>query len=136
MLRIAQTATHERQILQRTAQVQMTRISFTRIASVVIALHLLLLSFFVFRPPAKYFLVTCIGTIVVCGLLFSIKMRKTWVRVVAGLLLPLATQQAVFQFWRCELPGVWWPLVQFLSFQYLVVYSFRILLCKPCDTEN
>ena len=92
----------------------------TKIASVIAALHLIVLSFVFCKPPAKYFLITCVGTVVVWGTVFSLREQKRRAGIVTGLLLLLAFQQATFHFWRSEQAGFWWPLVQFLSLQYLV----------------
>jgi len=73
---------------------------------------------------------------VIWGLLSSLKVRKTWVRVVVGLLFALATQQAAFHLWRCALAGVWGPLGRFLSLQYLVIHSFGISVGKSYETKK
>jgi hypothetical protein len=87
------------------------------------ALHLLVLSFFVSIPPAKYFFATCMGTVVVWGLVFSLKEQQRKVGIAVGLLLALVIQQLAFQIWRSELAGIWWPLLQFFSLQYVVILS-------------
>ena len=91
-----------------------------KIASVVLALHLIALGFFFYKPPAIYFLVVCFSTVVVWSLVFSLSSRKRRAGIIAGLLLQLAIQQAAFLLWVSGHAGVWWPLAQFLSLQYVV----------------
>jgi len=42
-----------------------------RIASVVLALHVTVLGFFLFKPPLNYFMVTCLSTVVVWTAVFA-----------------------------------------------------------------
>jgi len=94
-----------------------------RIAAIVVALHVLVLSFFMSKPPAKYFFATCMGTVVVWGIVFSLKEQRRRAGIVVGLVVALVIQQVAFHVWRSELAGIWWPLVQFLSIQCVVVSS-------------
>jgi hypothetical protein len=91
-----------------------------KIASVVVALHLIVLGFFFFKPPVNYFAVTCLSTVIVWAAVFAWVKRKRWVGITAGLLLQLAVQQVAYHAWLSDQAGVWWPLVQFLALQYVI----------------
>ena len=94
-----------------------------RIALLVVALHFFALSFFMWKPPAKYFFATCMASVVVWGTVFSRKEHRRRAGVVVGLGVALVIQQLIFQVWRSEMTGIWWPLAQFLSIQYVVASS-------------
>jgi predicted tellurium resistance membrane protein TerC len=74
------------------------------------------------KPPAKYFFATCIE-VVVWGIVCSLKEQKRRVGIITGLVGALVIQQVAFHVWRSEMTGIWWPLVQFLSLQCVVVSS-------------
>jgi len=94
-----------------------------KLVSLVATLHVFALSLFFSKPPGKYFFVTCIGTIVVWGWVFSLRAQKRKVGIIAGVVVALVIQQFAFHVWRAEIPGVWWPLLQFASLQCLVALS-------------
>ena len=94
-----------------------------KIASVVVALHLIVLGFFFFKPPLNYFMVTCLSTVIVWSAVFSFGKRRKWAAIIAGSLLQLAIQQVAYHSWLSDQPRVWWPLAQFLSLQYVVALS-------------
>ena len=98
----------------------MNTLRLAKIASVVVALHLIVLGFLFFNPPLNYFVVTCFSTVIVWSVVFGFGRRKKWVSIIAGSLLQLATQQVAYHCWLSGQAGVWWPLVQFLSLQYVV----------------
>ena len=104
-----------------------------KILSVVLAVHLIVLSFFFFRPPVNYFLVTCLSTVIVWSVVFQFSSRKRWAAVIAGLLLQLAIQQVAYHAWLSAQAGIWWPLAQFLSLQYVVALR---LASSPDDTPG
>ena len=91
-----------------------------KIASVVVAVHLIVLSFFFYRPPVYYFMVTCLSTVVVWSAVFSFGKRRKPVAIIAGSLLQLVTQQVAYHAWLSGQAGVWWPLGQFLALQYVI----------------
>lgn len=91
-----------------------------KIASVVLALHLIVLSFFFYKPPVNYFVVICLSTVIVWSVVFSISSLKRRAGIIAGLVLQLAIQQAAFHAWVSDHTGVWWALAQFLSLQYVL----------------
>jgi hypothetical protein len=90
-------------------------------ASVVLAVHLIVLAFFFFKPPGNYFMATCLSTLVVWSVVFSAKWRGRRIAIVAGCLFQLLFQQVLFHVWVSGQAGIWWPLLQFLSLQYVVV---------------
>lgn len=106
-----------------------------KIASVVVALHLIVLGFFFFKPPLNYFAVICLSTVIVWLVVFLFGKRRKWAAIVAGSLLQLAIQQVAYHAWLSDQAGVWWPLVQFLSLQYVVVVALR-LGSSPDDTPG
>jgi hypothetical protein len=91
-----------------------------KIASVVVAVHLILLGFFFFKPPLNYFGVTCLSTVIVWAIVFATVKRKRWLRTLGGSLILIAIQQAAYHTWLSAEAGFCWPLVQFLSLQYVV----------------
>ena len=91
-----------------------------KIASVVLALHLIVLGFFFFKPPLNYFAVTCLSTVIVWSMVFSFGKRRKRAAIIAVSLLQLAIQQVAFHAWLSDQASVWWPLAQFLSLQYVV----------------
>lgn len=91
-----------------------------KIASVVLALHLIVLSFFFYKPPLNYFAVACLSTVIVWSAVFSFGKRRKRAAIIAGSLLQLAIQQFAYHAWLLGQAGMWWPLVQFLVLQYVV----------------
>lgn len=91
-----------------------------KITSVIVALHLVVLGFFFFKPPLNYFLVACLSTVVVWPTVFSLGWRRKRAATIAGSLLQLITQQVTYQVWLSGQTGVWWPLLQFVALQYVV----------------
>lgn len=104
-----------------------------KIASVVVALHLIVLGFFFFKPPLNYFAVTCLSTVIVWSVVFSFGKRRKRAAIIAGSLLQLAIQQVAYHAWLSDQAGVWWPLAQFLSLQYMVALR---LGSSPDDTPG
>lgn len=94
-----------------------------RIASIVAALHILVLSFFMSKPPAEYSLFTCVGTVAVWGMVRLVKKEKRMVGIIIGFLIALVIQQTAFYIWGSAQKEFWWPVVQFLSLQLVVLLS-------------
>jgi hypothetical protein len=95
-------------------------VRIAKVASVILALHLIVLGFFFYKPPVNYFVVICFSTVIVWLVVFSFSSRKRRDGIIAGLLLQLAIQQVAYHAWVSDQAGVWWPLAQFLSLQYVV----------------
>jgi predicted PurR-regulated permease PerM len=93
---------------------------FAKISSVVVALHVIVLGFFFFRPPVNFFAVTCLSTIIVWPVVFSVGQRKRLASITGAVVLQLVIQQVAFHAWLTETTGRWWPLAQFLGLQYVV----------------
>ena len=91
-----------------------------KIASVVVAVHLIVLGFFLFKPPLNYFAVTCLSTVVVWPTVFWFRKRNRRTAIIAGSLLQLGTQQFAYHAWLAGQAGVLWPLLQFIALQYVV----------------
>jgi hypothetical protein len=88
----------------------------------VAALALVPLSFFFYRPPAYYFFITCLATVMVWGAVFSLKPGKRLGGTLVGQAVLLAIQQLAFHHWRAEQTSAWWALAQCLAIQYLVAF--------------
>lgn len=91
-----------------------------KVVSVVVALHLIGLSFFFFTPPINYFAVICLSTVIVWSLVFCCGKRMRLGAIIVGALLQLAIQQLAYHAWLSDQVGVWWPLAQFLGLQYVM----------------
>ncbi len=90
-----------------------------KILSVVVALHLIGLGFVFFKPPLNYFAVLCLSTILVWPAVFS-GQRRMWTAIIAGAALQIIIQQFAAHAWLPPPAGFWWPLLQFLSLQYVM----------------
>jgi hypothetical protein len=95
-------------------------VKVVKIALVVLALHLIVLGFFFYKPPLNYFVVACLSTVIVWSAVFSFGKRRKQAAIIAGSVLQIAIQQVTYHAWVSDQAGVWWPLTQFLSLQYLV----------------
>jgi hypothetical protein len=93
---------------------------FAKIASVVVALHLIVLGCFFFKTPLKYFVVVCLSTVIVWPAVFAFGKRKKWTAIIAGSLLQITIQQVAYHAWLSNQVAVWWPLAQFLALQYVM----------------
>lgn len=90
-----------------------------KILSVVVALHFIGLGFVFFKPPLNYFAVLCLSTILVWPAVFS-GQRRMRAAIIAGAVLQIVIQQVAAHLWLPPQAGFWWPLLQFLSLQYVV----------------
>ena len=90
-----------------------------KILSLVVALHLIGLAFLFYKPPLNYFAVSCLSTILVWAAVFKCR-RRLRAAITAGALLQLAIQQVTYHIWVAPQISIWWPLLQFLSLQYVV----------------
>ena len=91
-----------------------------KIASVVVAAHLIALAFFFFKPPVNYFVANCLSTVIVWPAAFAFSKRKKWAGIIAASLLQLAIQQVAYHAWVSVQAAVWWPLAQFIALQYVI----------------
>ena len=91
-----------------------------KIASVVVAVHLIVLAFFFFKPPVNYFTVMCLSTAIVWSAVFAFSRRKKWAGIIAASLLQLVIQQVAYHAWLSAQAAMWWPLVQFIALQSVV----------------
>jgi len=97
-----------------------------RIASIVVvmaALHVAVLSF-VFGPRhIGYILVACLSAVAVWGVVFLFNEQKRRRAMIMGVVLGLIVQQVIYQVWKTEMPGFWWPLAQFAALQFLIAFG-------------
>jgi len=94
-------------------------VKILKVLSAVVALHVIVLGFVFFKPPLNYFAVMCLSTIMVWAAVFSFR-RRPRTAIIAGGLLQIIIQQVAYHAWLSPETGVWWPLAQFLSLQYVV----------------
>ncbi len=99
----------------------MSTVKVAKIALVVLALHLIVLGFFFYKPPVNYFTVVCFSTVIVWPITFSLSKRRKWAGLIAGLVVQVAIQQVAYHVWLSREASLWWPLVQFLALQYVLV---------------
>ena len=104
----------------------MTAARVVKIVSVVLAAHLVFIAFFFYKPPAIYFGVTCLSTIVVWSAAFAMSSRRKWLGIIGGSLVQLSAQQVASHVWLGDV-SPWWPLIQFVSLQYIIAMR----LTKP-----
>jgi hypothetical protein len=95
-------------------------VKVAKVASVVLALHLIGLGFFFYKPPLNYFTVVCFSTVIVWPMTFSLSKRRK-LGLIAGLLVQVAIQQGAYHVWLSRETSLWWPLLQFLALQYVLV---------------
>jgi hypothetical protein len=95
-----------------------------KIVSVVLAIHLVFIAFFFYKPPAIYFGVTCVSTIIVWSAVFAVCSRKKWLGIIGGALVQLFAQQVASHLWLGNLSPLW-PIVQFVSLQYIIVMRLK-----------
>lgn len=107
---------------------QMSLLRTVRIALSVVAAPLVLVAFFFFKPPVEYFTAICLSTIAVWPVVFAAGRKRKWPSIVAGSLVQLLVQQLAYHLWLANQAGLWWPLIQFLSLQYIVA-----LRLSPAD---
>jgi hypothetical protein len=91
-----------------------------RIALVVVALPLIFVAFYFFKPPLNYFAVTGLSTIIVWSAVFTWFKQRRWAGMTVGALLQLAIQQVAYHAWLADKADLWWPLVQFIALQYVI----------------
>lgn len=96
--------------------------SLGRVAFVIAALHVLVLSIFFGPRHIGYMLAAALSATLIWGAVFVLNRQKRWAGVIAGVMAGLVVQQVVYQVWRAELPGFGWPLAQFGALQFLVGY--------------
>jgi hypothetical protein len=93
-----------------------------KITSAVVAVHLIVLPFFFFKPPVNYFAVTCLSTVITWSAVFSLRRRRKWLGlgIIAGALIQVVIQQVAYHAWLASEAGECWPLVQFVALQYVI----------------
>jgi hypothetical protein len=94
---------------------------FLKIPLVVLALHLIVLSFFFFKPESKYLMVIVLSTITVWPFAFYLDKSGKWTTILAGSLVQLFVQQIAFHSWAQNVAPLW-PFLQFVSVQYIVAW--------------
>jgi len=104
-------------------QVLVSVIRPLKFLAVVMALHLIVLPFFIFKLPVNYFGVVCLSTVVVWSAVFSFGAPKKRTAMISGALFRPAVQEIAYQAWLSNEASVWGLLAQFLSLQYMVVLS-------------
>ena len=94
-----------------------------RLAAVIAALHVAVLSFLFGPRHIGYILVAVFSAILIWGVVFFLSERKRRAGFIAGAILGLVIQVMAYRLLKAELPGFWWPLAQFGALQFLVAYG-------------
>ena len=96
-------------------------VRYVRIAPVILAVHLIVLAFFFFKPRLNYFVLVCLSTMFVWSLVFAFGKWRLKTAIVIGWLIQIGIQQFAYHSWLRDQAGLWWPLLQFNALQYLIV---------------
>jgi hypothetical protein len=94
-----------------------------RLAVVIAALHVAVLSIVFGLRHVGYILAATLSATFIWGVVFFLNERKRRAGFIAGVVVGLVVQQVAYQVWKAELPGFWWPLAQFGALQFLVAYG-------------
>ena len=90
---------------------------------VIAALHVAGLSYAFGLRHISYLLAASLSALVVWGVVFLVNEAKRGRAMIVGVVLGLIVQQVVYQVWKTELPGFWWPLAQFAALQFLIAFG-------------
>jgi hypothetical protein len=91
-----------------------------RVLAVVATLHLMALSFAFGPRSAAYVLAAYLSAVTVWGSVFLMSQQRRHAEWVVGSLAIVIIQQIAYRVWKAELPGFWWPLVQFGTVQFVI----------------
>jgi len=100
-----------------------------RVAFVIAALHVLVLSIIFGPRHIGYILAGTLSATLIWGVVFVLDSQKRRAGVIAGVIAGLVVQQVAYQVWKAELSGFGWPLAQFGALQFLLGYV--IGRCAP-----
>jgi hypothetical protein len=90
---------------------------------VIAALHVAVLSYAFGPRHINYIFVACLSALVVWGVVCIVNEARRRRAMIVGVVLGLIVQQVVYQVWKTELPGFWWPLAQFAALQFLIGFG-------------
>jgi hypothetical protein len=91
--------------------------------SVIIALHVFVLSVVFGVRHLGYMLTATLSATLIWALVYFVNREKRRPAMIIGLALGIAIQQAAQQILQTELTGFWWPLAQFGALQFLVAHG-------------
>lgn len=94
-----------------------------RLAAVVAALHVAVLSVLFGLRQIGYIMAASLSATLIWGAVFTLNAPRRRTGVIAGMALGVIVQQIAYQVWKAELPGFWWPLGQFAAVQFLMAYG-------------
>jgi hypothetical protein len=97
--------------------------SIIRLAAVIAALHVAVLSYAFGPRHIGYSFGACLSALVVWGVVFLWNEQKRRRAMIVGAVLGLIVQQVIYQVWKTEIPGFWWPLAQFAALQFLIAFG-------------
>ena len=103
-----------------TERILMKTNTLARTTTVVVSLHLAILSFLFGERHIAYILVTTASATVIWGVVFFLDRRRRKPAIALGVLLAALIQQLAYSVWKPELGGFWWPLTQSASLQFLI----------------
>ena len=95
----------------------------TGLVVVIAALHVAVLSYAFGPRLISYILAASLSALVVWGVVFIVNEARRRRAMIVGVVLGLIVQQVVYQIWKTELPGYWWPLAQFAALQFLIAFG-------------
>jgi hypothetical protein len=101
----------------------MKREKLVRLAAVIVALLVTVLSIAFGLRHFGYIIATALSGALIWGVLFFLDERKRRAGLIAGVLVAAVVQQVAYQACKAELPGFWWSLAQFAAVQFLVAYG-------------
>ena len=70
-----------------------------------------------------YIFGACLSAVAVWGVVFLWNEQRRRRAMIVGVVLGLIVQQVIYQVWKAELPGFWWPLAQFAALQFLIAFG-------------
>lgn len=94
-----------------------------RLAAVIAALHMILLSLVFGLRHRGYLLTATSSATLIWSTVFFLRGWKRRVGLIAGVVVASAVQRAACQIWRDLLSGYWWPLAQFAALQFLIAFG-------------
>ncbi len=101
----------------------MNTVNLIRLAAVVAALHVAVLSVLFGLRQIGYILAASLSATLIWSAVFTLNAPRRRPGIIAGVALGVIVQQIAYQVWKGELPGFWWPLAQFAAVQFLMAYG-------------
>lgn len=107
-----------------------------RLATVIAALHVAVLSVIFGPRHIGYLLVAALSATPTWGVVFFLNEQKHRTGIIVGAVIGLVIQLVAYQIWKGELPRYWLALAQFWSLQFLVAYAWGKLHLQDNITNH